>query len=222
MTNYLASLAGVLSVFVALACAPDVDVPSLKPRTPAMMHMEKQKRLGGKASAVADAIVQKAEAAASEATNLRQNQTEKDLQKAIALFQQSARLFKAAHLGSKAADATLQIGEIYFTLSRYDNALNSYRVALSLDPKNPELACLIPSRMARIYATTGRESQADAYSRRALAQCKRSLPQSPCEARPHRSDSNCRWIASSTIRGETAKGVGYGLFPHREFFYRGV
>ncbi len=197
MINCLASLAGVLSTFFALACAPDVNVPSLKTWTPAVVHLEKQKSLVDKTSDAADATVQKAEKVASEGTNLRQNQTEKDLHKAIALFKQGARLFKAAHRSSKAAELTLQVGEIYFTLSRYDDALNSYKEALNLDAKNPELACLVPSRMARIYATTGRESQADAYSKHALAQCK-ALPNPKLQAEALEARGETLWYSNDS------------------------
>jgi CHAT domain-containing protein len=118
-----------------------------------------------------DLLQRQAEEAAREADSLRQNQTEKDLSRAIASFQKSAKLFRSAHLNSKAADAMLQVGDIYFTLSKYEKALSSYQEAHNLDDKNQELACLVSSHAARAYATTGQKSHADVYSKRALSQC---------------------------------------------------
>lgn len=118
-----------------------------------------------------DLLRRRAEAAFSEAAGLHQRQTEKELQTAILLFRTSARLFKAANLNDKAAEANLQIGKIYFNLSQYDQALGSYQEARILGGKNPELLCIILSRIARIYATTGQNSAADRYSSQALNEC---------------------------------------------------
>src|SRR5207248_1092374 len=103
----------------------------------------------------------KAEAAEQKAALLRQHPNTRDLQAAIVLFQKSARLFKAASAYDRAAGANLQIGEIYFTLSQFNNALESYREALRLDPKNPEISCQALSRMARTYANRGQFLEAD-------------------------------------------------------------
>ncbi|HEV2987589.1 MAG TPA: CHAT domain-containing protein [Candidatus Angelobacter sp.] len=118
-----------------------------------------------------DLLQRQAEAVEREADSLRHNQTEKDLNRAIASFQKSAKLFRAARLNSRAADATLQVGDIYFTLSKYEKALSSYREAQRLNSKSQELACLVLSHAARIYATRGQKSQADVYSKQALGQC---------------------------------------------------
>src|SRR5205823_4398022 len=76
--------------------------------------------------------------------------------------------FKAASAYDRAAGANLQIGEIYFTLSQFNNALESYREALRLDPKNPEISCQALSRMARTYANRGQSLEADGNSKQAL------------------------------------------------------
>jgi CHAT domain-containing protein len=114
---------------------------------------------------------EKAEAAAAKAAALRHKETQKELESAISLLQQSAQFFKAAGLKGKAADAWLQAGEIYFTLSQYDKALASYREALRLDSKKPELLCRVSSRRARTYATRGMAPLADQYSGQALNVC---------------------------------------------------
>lgn len=110
----------------------------------------------------------KAEAAEKKAAMLREHPNTRDLQAAIALFQESARLFKAASAYDRAAGANLQIGEIYFILSRFDKAIESYREALRLDPKNPEIGCQALSHIARTYSTKGESSEADSYSDQAL------------------------------------------------------
>ena len=63
-----------------------------------------------------DALRHKAETNEERAVALRRKQTGRDLNAAIALFQESARLFEKARLRRKAADTYLQIGEIYFIL----------------------------------------------------------------------------------------------------------
>jgi CHAT domain-containing protein len=118
-----------------------------------------------------DGVRLKAQAAVDKATGLWEKQTGKDLRAAIALLQQSVLLFKAVPDYSQAADGLLQIGEIYFTLSQYDRALKSYREALNLDGKRPELVCLALSRVARAYAITGQQPSADSYSSQALSRC---------------------------------------------------
>lgn len=118
-----------------------------------------------------DIFSRRAERAAYEAARLRQKQTEKDLNAAIAFFQKSAGLFRAAHLNSKAADAKLQIGDIYFTLSQFRSALASYQEARDLSNKNTELLCLVLGHMARTYATVGQQSNADKSSKQALRHC---------------------------------------------------
>jgi CHAT domain-containing protein len=118
-----------------------------------------------------DGLRRRAEADAGKAADLRKTQTEKNLKATISLFQESVRLFKAAGSYRQAADARLQIGEIYFILSQFDKALSSYRGVLQLDGKNPELLCLVSSHVARTYAFIGNTSQADRYSSQALSQC---------------------------------------------------
>src|SRR5262249_49005980 len=61
------------------------------------------------------------------------------------------------------AAASLQIGDIYATLSRYDEALSSFQEASALAGDDPEVHCQALSRMARIYANRGR-SEADSSS----------------------------------------------------------
>ncbi len=107
-----------------------------------------------------DVLQQRAETASAKAAVLREKQTGADLNAAVGLFRESARLFEAAHLYEKAADAHVHAGEIYFTFSQYDKARRSYREALKIG-QDPEVRCRALSRMARTYVTTGPFALAD-------------------------------------------------------------
>jgi len=163
-----------LSALLALVCAHD---PA--PTHPAKTHAPSARKGAGRQKPLSlhhgddrrDLLRRRAEAAGNKAASLRQRQTKQDLDAAIASLRKSAQLFKIANLNSKAADANLQIGEIYFTFSQYDKALSSYQEARDLGGKNPELLCLVLSRMARTYATTGQQSEANKTSNQALSQC---------------------------------------------------
>ncbi|HZI55134.1 MAG TPA: CHAT domain-containing protein [Verrucomicrobiae bacterium] len=129
-----------------------------------------------------DVLFQKAEAAAQKAAMLQQHVTTKDLEEAIRLFQESARLFKATDSNDHAAEALLQVGEIYFTVSQFNKTLDSYREALVLDGKNPELRCRVLSRMARTHATMGHSSEAKSYAEQALGLSTRLSRRTQAEA----------------------------------------
>lgn len=175
IVSSLGSVAGMLSAVSVLVYVHDMGSshPQNKDSAGARMQVEVQKVPGIRRGAGdRDVFRRRAEAAAHEAAGRREKQTEKDLKAAIALFQKSVQGFKDAGLEHKAADATLQIGEIYFTLSQYHKALSSYQQAVRLAGRNPELLCLVLSRMARTYATTGQKSEADKSSNEALSQCR--------------------------------------------------
>jgi len=159
-----------LAAFPLLVCARSASPRTfLKGMPAANKGMPQQKIINDVAGDRAREVsLHKAEAAGQKAALLREHLNTKDLQAAIVSFQESARLFKAGSANGRAAGANLQIGEIYFTLSQFDNAIESYREALRLDPKNPEISCRALSRMARTYATMGLSSEADIYSERAL------------------------------------------------------
>ncbi len=160
-----------LAAFPGPVCARSANPRTfLKGMPAANKGMPQQKTLNDVAGDRAREVsLHKAEAAGQKAALLRAHPNTRDLQAAIVLFQESARLFKAASAYDRAAGANLQIGEIYFTLSRFDKALGSYREVLRLAPNNPELSCQALSRIARTYATTGLSSdEADSYSEQAL------------------------------------------------------
>jgi CHAT domain-containing protein/Flp pilus assembly protein TadD len=124
-------------------------------------------------TAVDDAasLKQKAEVLTKKARTLAQTQSNKNFATAVAMFRESARLFEEARANQDAADAYLEAGQIYFTLSRYDDARRAYRQALKLG-QAAETRCTALSRMARAYATTGPVSDADRYSSEAVDSCK--------------------------------------------------
>jgi len=159
-----------LIAFPLLVCARSANPRTyLKGMPVANKGMPQQKSLADVASNRArDLAIHKAEEAEQKAAQLRQHPNTRGLQAAIVLLQESARLFKTASAYDRAAGVKLQIGEIYFTLSRFDNALGAYREARRLDPKNPEISCQALSRMARTYSTTGESSKADSNSEQAL------------------------------------------------------
>jgi CHAT domain-containing protein/tetratricopeptide (TPR) repeat protein len=164
----LGLLAGMLFGFVALACAQDAGSTSLKTTNmPTRREAGEQKLHRAENSHDdRDALRRRAEADLEQGAILLQKQTSKDLNTAILLFRESVRFFKAAHFYSRAADADLQLGESYFLLSLYHNALSAYREALNTG--NLELRCRALSHIARTYATMGQSSRAGSYSQQAL------------------------------------------------------
>src|SRR5690242_13880562 len=167
---HLLLLAGMLAAFPVLVCARSATPRTFLKGMPAANNgMPQQKGLNDVAGRPSREVsLHKAEAAEQKAALLREHPNTRDLQAAIVLFQESARLFKTGSSYDRAAGANLQIGEIYFTLSKFKKARWFYREALRLDPKNPEINCQALSRMARTYAILGESLEADSNSEQAL------------------------------------------------------
>jgi CHAT domain-containing protein len=128
-----------------------------------------------------DVLKQRAETASAKAALLREKQTSADLNSAVGLFRESARLFEAASLHEDAADAHVHAGEIYFTFSQYDKARRSYREALKIG-QHPEVRCRVLSRMAQSYVPTGPFALADDYSKQAMSVCEHLNEKAQAEA----------------------------------------
>lgn len=112
---------------------------------------------------------QKAEQLRTTALQFVKKATVQDLTIAIAQLRQSIRLFRSAGLDSAAAQNYLSLGEIYFTWSRYRDALRMYRLALSLSSKTDrDLKCSILSHMAITYTTFGSPETSLRYAKRAM------------------------------------------------------
>jgi CHAT domain-containing protein len=129
----------------------------------------------------ADALRKRAEATFQRAAALHKKQTEKDLRAAVALFRLSARLFAAAGSYEQGAEAHLQAGDVYFTLSRYDQARGSYRESLRLG-QHPDKRCRALSRITRTYTTTGPYLLVERYSSQAMGACRNLDASSQAEA----------------------------------------
>jgi CHAT domain-containing protein len=197
----LVLLAGLFSAFSVPVRMPEVlPVQLQKAGAPAAGMRVKTRKLSGvrKSESERVRLRQKAEAAAAEAIALRQKQIEKELKAAILSFQKSAEFFEAARLNGNAADAILQAGEIYFTLSRYDKALGFYRRARRLDPRNPELVCRVLGHMARTFATKGESPSANNYSSQALTQCS-TIPNLKLQAEAFESRGEALWYSGKGI-----------------------
>src|SRR5215813_4935641 len=168
--TYLAVLVGMLVPFPGLVCSHADNQRASAPNHPRAesAKLEARETLLTKTPGSRYDPDGLARAMTAKAAVLRQKQTGADLVAAIRLLQQSARLLQGAHRNDQAADAYLQIGELYFILSRYDEALNAYRMALKLAGSDRDQRCQALSRMARTYATIGHSVEADSNSKEAL------------------------------------------------------
>jgi CHAT domain-containing protein len=128
-----------------------------------------------------DVLKQRAETASAKAALLREKQSSADLNSAVGLFRESARLFEAGSLHEDAADAHVHAGEIYFTFSQYDKARRSYREALKIG-QHPDVRCRALSRMAQSYVPTGPFALADDYSKQAMSMCEHLNEKAQAEA----------------------------------------
>ena len=156
-----------------------------------------------------DVLRRRAEAASQKAASLRDKQTRAGLAAAIGLFRESARLFEAGHLYDNAADAHLKAAEIYFTVSKYDEARRAYQQAFKL-ARSPELRCTAVSRIARSYANIGPSSLADSYSKQALTLCESLSEKAQAEAQQARGEA-------LEFAGEHSRSVDY-LTRARDLF----
>lgn len=150
-----------------------------------------------------DLLRRRAEADFQKASTLREQETGRDLAAAAGLFRDSARLFESGHEFQRAAQAQVRAGEIYFTLSQYENARRSFRKAFHLE-QDLEVRCKALSRIARTYATTGPFSFADQYSNQALNSCKGLSESAQAEALEARGEA-------LDFAGERSKSQDYFL-----------
>ncbi len=168
--SYLTVLAGMLIAFPGLLC-PQGD--SQRAGAPKSQRAEPGKPEARETRLTKTPDVRYnpdglAQAMTEKAAALRHKQTATDFVAAIRLLDQSAQLFQGVHRNAQAADAYLEIGELYFILSRYDKALNAYRLALKLAGNDRDQRCQTLSHMARTYAWTGHSVEADSHSKEAL------------------------------------------------------
>jgi CHAT domain-containing protein len=158
-----------------------------------------------------DVVLIKANAAFERAATLSDKQNAKDLLVAAEIFRASAQLFSDARSDRQAAEAYLQAGDIYSTLSRYQKGRASYSQALR--GQDPENRCRALSRIARTYAATGPFSLADRYSKEALDFCRTLSERAQGEA------LEARGQVLVELAGEHAQGE-YFFRQARELFVR--
>lgn len=156
-----------------------------------------------------DALLLRANAAFERAASLSAKQTAKNLLAAAETYRASAELFSAAGSDGQAAEAYLQAGDIYSTLSQFEKGRASYRKALV--GHDPEKRCKGLSRVARTYAVTGPFSLADRYSKEALDFCRNLSEEAQAEGLEARGE------ALLELAGERAQGE-YFFRQARELF----
>ena len=169
MMRYLFALIGMLTSFHASLCPQSAGPNHLGQEDPAIKAPAQTQQSAASDAHRREVFRRAGERNVLSASALRRKQTGKDFADAIALLQRSAQLFQLGQSYAQAADAYVQIGEIYFTSSKYDKALTSYRRGLTLAGNDPEPRCRALSHIARTYATMGHSSDADNYSQQALS-----------------------------------------------------
>jgi CHAT domain-containing protein/Tfp pilus assembly protein PilF len=106
---------------------------------------------------------------------LRATWKEDSLQQAIHEYEKASRLWKFAGDARNASRATLSSGEIYFQLSRYDEAFNRYKETCDLARENGDWLAEANalSQMALTYSYRGKNSLAEERLNKALKLFKR-------------------------------------------------
>lgn len=204
-------LTGILMLFSALLSGQTI-VPNVRQGSGLQGNSLEDKQTRARTSDPdrgEDVLLLKAQAASQKAATLRDKQTRADLAAAIGLFREAARLFESDHLYDEAANAHLQAADIYFTVSKYDDARRANKRAFKL-AHNTELRCIALSRIARSYANIGPSSLADSYSKEALTLCESLSEKAQAEAQLARGET-------LELAGEHSRSVDY-LTRARDLF----
>lgn len=154
LVRHLILVSGLLIAAPGFVCSqtPDNTTPVERTKRPEIAGP------GAPGPAQHSTISEQADAAYERATRLRHTERERELKRALFLFQQSARLYEAAGDHDRAAESHIQAGEIYFDLSRYEQALASYHRALKIASGKTDRLCRALSHLARTYASIGQSS----------------------------------------------------------------
>ncbi len=121
----------------------------------------------GRSSATAAA----AEKELKQAYALRQNLTQRDMEAAIRLFDDSARRFYRSGARQAAAASALEAGDSHQMMSAYREAVAAYRRSIALSDGGPEARCAALARIARTYANMGRNRDAEPLAGQAVSLC---------------------------------------------------
>jgi CHAT domain-containing protein len=106
-----------------------------------------------------------------QALDLRKQLARHSLLEAIRLFTASAQKYSQAGLMQQAALAEIEAGDTFQMMSSYQQALESYRQALTMAARLPNAQCIALARTARVYANIGRSKDGAAYADKAVAVC---------------------------------------------------
>ena len=161
-----------------------------------------------------EASRRKAEELAQEALALAQKQTSGDFSAATTHFQESARQFKLAGLPERAAKMYLEIGGIYFILSKYPQAREAYRTGLQLTHAD-DLRCRILARMARTYSIIGWNLEAMRYSGEALSLCEK-LPDPRARAEAYEARGEALYSSSDHSQAAEQFKLALALFEKND------
>jgi CHAT domain-containing protein/tetratricopeptide (TPR) repeat protein len=161
-----------------------------------------------------EASLRKAEELVQEALALAQKQTSGDFRAATTHFQESARQFKLAGLPERAAKMYLEIGGIYFILSKYPQAREAYLTGLQLTHAD-ELRCRILARMARTYSIIGWNLEAMRYSGEALSLCEK-LPDSRARAEAYEARGEALYSSSDLSQAAEQFKLALDLFEQND------
>jgi CHAT domain-containing protein/tetratricopeptide (TPR) repeat protein len=163
-------IAGICCLMPAILYCQQMSTPGLEPGVPSAystpMDREPSEIRNGQSSQ--EALRRKAEELAQEALVLSQKQTSGGFRAGTKRFKKSAQLFLAAGLPQRAAEINLELGDIYYILSTYPEALDHYSTGLLLAVTD-ETRCRILARMARTYSMTGQKSEAVKSSGQAVS-----------------------------------------------------
>ncbi len=161
--------------------SPPARVPEERRQSPAApVHL-----------ATAD-LLRKAELAAAKAEPSRKEYTEKSIRRSITALRESAQLFQSAGESVRSARAYLEVGNRLVTISRFEAAVGTYRLAFNLGNRDAEVRCLATAEIARTYADFGRSLEAHKYLKQTEKQCKR--------------------ITGKAVRAEQLEACGEALF----------
>src|ERR1044072_3077875 len=118
-------------------------------------------------------LVEVALRSVAEAENLQKQHDLSSVLAAIAKYDDAQRLLLSAGERGKAAEALCDSGDLYFYLSRYQDALSQYQQALA-DAKGDELTRLRAlNGIGYMYSWLGKNNQAVAYAQRVLTTIER-------------------------------------------------
>ena len=107
-----------------------------------------------------------------QALALRKKFTQHDLESALGLLADSAQRFASSGRLPQAVAAKLEAGDVYFIMSRYQQALAAYHQSLTMSEDRVDQQCAALSRIARTYANFGHEPvMAQRYADQGVSVC---------------------------------------------------